>query len=241
MALGALTLCAVSAPFVGAAPKKGPGKTLPPKAAPAKKPATGALNKGMGLMDFKATLTSRGANLLKTDYKTDHGQSKTSPDSKAEIDNRNGMTVVVAITQAYIPDPDSAPLTIRQGMSMAFASLGGFRAGQTIPIKIPSIDSRGNPPTATAIFDYTQYEVKPKLGQRPSSSRPTEHVMRSSSWVAVRGTLTIESVSSKSVKFSMKNAVFQNPGGAQNNYAKGTFVMNGSGQARITEVDDGFR
>lgn len=158
------------------------------------------------------------------------------------VDFSNGMTVVVApMTQAKIPDPDSAPLTVQQDMAMAFASKGGFRAGQTIPMKIPQADKKGVFPTATAIFSYTQIEVKPDPKQRKSASTPTRHVTRSSGWVATRGTLTILSVSPKSVKFSIKNAVFENTQPNENNFAKGTFVMNGTGEAHLTDVDDGFR
>lgn len=223
-----------------AAPSKQPGKAAP-KTAPSKTMARGALVKGDGLMEFDAKLVGRGANLLKTSYKTDHGKYKTFLQSTATIDFQNGMTVVVApMTQAAIPDPDSAPLTVQQGMSMAFASKGGFRVGQTIPIKIPQADKNGKFPTATAIFSYTQIEVKPDPKQRRRASEPTRHLTRSSSWVGVRGTLVIESVSSKSVKFSIKNAVFQNTSPSENNYAKGSFVMNGSGEAHLTDVDDGF-
>ena len=239
-ALWALTLCAASAPLVFAAPAKTPGKGAT-KTLPSKTPAAGALVKGKGLMDFEATLASRGANLLRTSYKTDHGKYRTFPQSTATVDFSNGMTVVVApLTQAMIPDPDSAPLTVQQGMTMAFASKGGFRVGQTISIKIPQADSNGKSPAATALFDYTQIEVKPDPKQRKSSSQPTRHVMRSSVWTAMRGTLTITSVSPKSVKFSIANVVFENPRPTENNYAKGSFVMNGRGEARLTEVDDGF-
>ncbi len=232
-----LILCALWALPTFAAPTKQAGKT-PPKSATPKPVATGALIEGQGLMHIKGTILSRGANTQAKVYESTNGE-RTFALSKATITQSNGMMTVVALTQTQLAD--EAPMRLQQGLTLAFASKGGFRVGQTIPVRIPVADKAGNFPTATAILSYTQHEIKQDPKQRQRASEPIRHLTRYSTWVGMRGTLKIESVAPRQVTFSLQNVVFErgtDPN--KDNYAKGNFVFNGKGEATITEVDDGF-
>ena len=190
-------------------------------------------------MHIKGTILSRGANTQAKVYESTNGESRTFVLSKATVTQSNGMMTVVSITQTALAD--EAPLRLQQELTIAFASKGGFRAGQTIPVRIPVADKAGNFPTATAILGYTQYEIKQDPKQRRRASEPIRHLTRYSTWGGMRGTLKIESVSPRRVTFSLQNVVFErgtDPN--KENYAKGNFVFNGKGEATITEVNDGF-
>lgn len=93
-------------------------------------------------------------------------------------------------------------------------------------------------------MDLVQTEGKTEgKSDRPSSLNRKRTKTRYSSWIATSGVVRLDSVSPQRVTFSIKNARFVAPQSKSDtrNQARGSLVVNGAGEFRITEVDDGFR
>lgn len=228
-------------------------------AAPAKKvaPIKSLMLSGSGVCTLQATFVRGSSNISGRPF-TSIGRDERFKNivSSSRAMESNGYSVVVnfiggrgegdlgpprPIRDENKPEsPEQKERRLRRPtgiFTLALASPGGFRKGQTISVIAPVYSSKPRP--ANVIFSYSdevriqQRDVFDGNGQRKRTYRDVNR-----EWLAVSGTLRVESVNSEKITFSLKNVRFVVPeANKDRNGAQGAFILNGIGQSTFNEVD----
>lgn len=210
--------------------------------------AAGLKPKGKGECVLNVMLAGQNANLLVTSFRSqtrhgsDSGFFSNQIASTATALVNNNIAVVIMFPRAKASQV-SEQIAVSLALSVTFASRQGFKAGQTLPIESPTSKKVGTGvPLCPMDLVQTEGQTEGK-SDRPSSLNRKRTKTRDSSWIATSGVVRLDSVSPQRVTFSIKNARLVAPQSKSDtrNQARGTLVINGAGEFRITEVDDGFR
>lgn len=254
-----------------AAPAKATGKTkaktiLKKSSVPVVK---GLTVQGEGVVTFRATFARGNSNISGAPFSSIGRAEAWRPGARRAIISKSiaqlsgGYSVVVnfvrgrvegdlgpprfdrQIREEPIESPEDRAERLRQPSSefnITFASPGGFRTGQTIPILKPAFTGKPRPANALLSFqDAVRIEGRDVFDGNGKRTRTGKNVIRT--WVGVSGTVRIQSASADKITFSVQNARFTAPvtpgvfRGQNSNEGRGSFVVNGTGQSTFNEVD----
>ena len=216
---GFLAVCAFAAPKPA-----GKSKPLAKPSSPIPS-AKGVVFKGEGGCVFSAKFSAGDSNVVANPFQSLELNKRGDYACISRALENNGINAIVnLISEATI---ERGPLKISRGFSLSFGSKGGFRAGQILPIVLPK---GGTPLSSGCWMDFVQNAREEREELNPGGRVRKKKIYESASWLAQSGSVKIESVSPTRVTFSVKNARFVKPAFGQNqNKARGSFVLNGSG------------
>lgn len=236
LALSASLLLSISSGQSAPVAKKSARKPAKPIAKKALKPVVAGLTlKGDGESVIEATMSSKGANLVRNSFRSELKKDKRIFSAGSAAVN-NGIAVLVMLPQTERRKL-SEQLSDEMGATITFASRGGFRAGQTFPV-VPATSPKVGTGIPLCFMSLVQYEHR-----KTGSGINTRYKTRQSTWVARSGVVRLHSVTAGRITFSIKNVRLDAFKSEYNtiDQARGSFTFNAIGQFTITEVDDGFR
>lgn len=254
----ALLLCAPLSSL--AAPAK---SSAAKKAAPVVK---GMMVEGRGVATFRATFVRGNSNILGTPFNSIGRQTPKRSNSRRYIVSSsiaqvaNGYSVVINFIRGRSEGDNGPPRPERDiererpesdedrlerpssSFSVTFASPGGFRAGQIIPVLKPAYSNKPRPANALLSYDDSvRIEGREVVDGNGKRRRTGKNVLRT--WIGVSGTVRIQGVNPDKITFSVQNARFTAPvtpgifQGQNGNEGRGSFTVNGFGQSTFNEVD----
>lgn len=186
---------------------------------------------GEGAASFKATVSSGTSNANGAAFTSTERDEKSGFPVSTSLATTNGTTSSV-VALLFDQKRESGKTQHQRGFSLALASRGGFRAGQTFPIVAPQPGRR--PQTLSCVLTYSEIELTKRQFKSLGSKRSaTSRKIRS--WVATSGTLRLNAISENKLTFSISNARFSVPQPSQKNEAKGVFLVNGQGLCKFGE------
>lgn len=245
-----------------AAPAKASGKKFPTAAKQLKKPTPGKPVKGLkvegkGVATLQATFVRGSSNISGgafTSIGRDDKYNNIVSHSNAGIEN--GYSVVVNFIEGrkagdvgpfrskdaeqYPESDEDKARRLKQsttGIMMVFSAVGGFHAGQTIPVTILTYSQKPRLSVASMTLNEI-VRIQGRAVVNGRGERKSTYEDRTRAWVADSGTLRIASVSPDKITFFLKNVHFKVIQPAQpRNAATGAFLLNGIGQSTFNEVD----
>ena len=241
-----------------AAPAKSKTKV---KTSLSKSPVQGLMLQGEGVCTFNATFTKGSSNLSSTQFKSIGRRKFGIISSESEARVSEGYSIVRNSIQGRGNNdtgpprseenvnrgrPESAEDRIKRlqnpsgAFSLEFASYGGFRKGQTIPITPSKAVSNRAPFCFVTYRNPASVEGQALVDGNGRSRRNIKNVERT--WVAASGSLVVQSVSAQKITFTLRNVRFTAPARSiydviEPNSGRGSFVLNGSGQSTFNETD----